>query len=143
MNAHTTTITAAVMADSIARHSGTNAFLADFHAAAMQIGADIRAGRKVMTENGVFTPADLAAAVHTEGGVFYPTLSCGLDADVAFNGIASGQIGALECGELKGGNDVDRSSARASILIGEAGLSEERTGCASSYTVSPYSCDVA
>lgn len=77
------TFSAAVLADSAARASGTNAFLADFHATAMQIGADIRAGRKVLTENGVFTPEDLAAAVRTEGGVFYPTLSCGPDADAA------------------------------------------------------------
>ena len=66
----------AVLADSLARHHGGN-FESSLRAEALQIAADIRAGRKVMIENGVFTPADLAAAVRTEGGVFYPTLSCG------------------------------------------------------------------
>ena len=81
MNAHTT-ISAAVMADSIARHHGSN-FEAELRETARQLQTDIRAGRKVLTEHGIFTPEDLAAAVHTEGGVFYPTRSCGPDADAA------------------------------------------------------------
>lgn len=115
----------AVLADSAARHHGSN-FATDLRAIAEQIRADVEAGRKVMTEHGVFTHADLAAAVRTEGGVFYPTLSCGPDADAALKP------------SNPGGHHVDRGAVRASILIGEAGLSEERTGPLSGHTVSPH-----
>lgn len=68
----------ALQRDSAARASGANGFVAELHAEAMRIGADIRAGRRIITEHGIFTPADLAHAVEIEGGVYYPTRSCGV-----------------------------------------------------------------
>lgn len=48
-------------------------FADEIRETANQISADVSAGRKVVTEYGIFTPAEIAAAVHTDGGIIWPS----------------------------------------------------------------------
>lgn len=76
--ARTTFPSLAVQADSAYRASLPAAWHDPLRAIADELVADVAAGRKVVTEHGIFTPHDLACAVEIEGGVSYPTRSCGV-----------------------------------------------------------------
>jgi hypothetical protein len=54
-------------------------FADEIRETAKQISADIAAGRQVVTEHGVFTPAELEQRVLIDGGYLYLSRSVGVD----------------------------------------------------------------